>query len=566
MLKQRIEEDLKKAVGSLGYPATDIVLSIPKNAAFGDYTSNIALQLAKLKSDNVKQSPQEIANKIVSRVKSPAEGEARQRRQESRVEVKDGFINFFIKDQVLVENLGKDANPKADNPQKIMVEYGHANVLKEAHIGHLRTYALGESLCRILDFLGNQVFRANYQSDIGLNIAQTIWGIEKTGWPEKELSSREKANFFGQAYALGKSKYNEDLQAKGEMDKINQALYQKDPQYEVDYQKARDLSLKYYEEIYKLLGISYDRLFFESEVAQLGKEIVLKNSDGIFQKSEGAIIFPGEEYGLHNRVFVNSAGNPTYEAKDMGLAKLQYEAFSFDKVIHVVANEQEGYFQVIFKAIELLFPHLKNKEKHLSYGMVKFKEGKMSSRTGEVITITNLFDMVAKRVKEIMKESDLLDNENVVSQITLGAIKFAYLKFSPGSDIVFDIEQSVSLQGDSGPYLQYTYARIQSVLKKADTNISDVKLEAGVLEPEERALLRRLEYFVGVVEQAAREYRPNTIGEYLLDLAREFNLFYQKHRIIQSDKKNLRIAVSGAVGQVLKQGLYLLGIEAPERM
>ena len=572
MLKQRILEGLKKAVGNLGLPATDTVLSIPKNYTFGDYTSNIALQLAKLKGTKSKQTPIEIAKKIVSHLSNLS--------YLSKVETAGGgFINFFIKDKELIKNIdGLSLLQKSTTPQKIFIEYGHVNPLKEIHIGHLRTFILGESLCRIYEALGHEVFRANYQGDIGLHIAKAIWGIKSLGLPSKALNLEEKAKFVGQAYAEGNKSYEEDPGIKKEIDQINTALYRKDPSLKEVYTLTRDWSLQYFEPIYELLGVKYDRCFFESEVFERGKQIVLENVGKVFKENEGAIILPGEEYarlpdgqGLHNRVFITSAGNPTYEGKEMGLAELEYDSFNYEKSIHVVASEQEGYFQVVFKAIELVFPYLKGKKYHLSYGVVDLKEGKMSSRTGNVITVDELYYVVSEKVRELIKQTKIKIDQEMVRMVALGAIKFSYLKFSPGPNMVFDLEESVSLEGDSGPYIQYTYARIQSVLRNANViptkvgihtnNFGDIELDA-----EERAILRSLLYFQETVEQAAATLHPNLLASYLIELARLYNLFYQGSRIIGSQKQDFRLKVSEEVGEVLRNGLNLLGIEAPERM
>lgn len=560
MLKQKISEDLKKTARGLGYPTNDIVVSIPQNPSFGDYTTNLALQLAKQKSAVSYQSSDKIANEILQKFGTPD--------YLKKTEVAGGgFINFFIKDVVLLENLKNVAgNKKAQKPLKILVEYGQANILKEAHIGHLRTYILGESLARILEFLGNEVFRANYQGDVGLHVAKALWGINKLGLPVKELSLEEKTKFLGRSYALGSADYDVDPEAKKRMDEINIAVYQKDPDFMGIYKTSRDWSLEYYEKLYKLLDIEYDQLFFESEVFELGKKLVLGSTGTIFEKSDSAIIFPGEKYGLHNRVFITSLGHTTYEAKEIGLAEAEYKAFEYDKAIHVVGSEQAGYFQVVIKALELLFKHLPGKKYHLSYGMVDLKAGKMSSRTGNIVSIDDLLQTVSEKVKVIVKDSKLKENQDTVRKIALGAIKFAYLRFSPASNMIFNVEESVSLDGDSGPYLQYTYARIKSVIKIAGASNKKISFENVQMEIEERALLRRLEYFSLIVEQAGVGYRPNLICEYLLDLAKDFNLFYQKHRIINSEKSDFRLAIASAVGKVLKRGLNLLGIETLERM
>lgn len=562
MLKTRIEEDLKKTVQSLGYSPIDIVCSIPKNSQFGDYTTNIALQLAKQKSVSSQQSAVEVANKILRNLGNLSYLE--------KVEIAGGgFINFFIKDEVLIEKLGQSLLVKTETPKKYLIEYGHVNPLKEIHIGHLRTFILGESLSRILESLGHKVFRANYQGDIGLHIAKAIWGIKETGLPSMQLSHEEKADFLGKAYALGNTAYEEDPQNKEQIDDINVSLYQKDPQFMQVYKLARDWSLEYFEPVYKLLGVKYDKCFFESEVFEEGKKIVLEGVGKVFDNSEGAIIFSGEKQGLHNRVFITRAGNPTYEGKEMGLAKAEYGAFPYDLSIHVVASEQEGYFEVVIKAIEEVFPELKGKKHHLSYGLVDLKEGKMSSRTGNVVTVDDLVKVVSEKVRELTKDGDASIDQEAVSKIALGAIKYSYLKYSPRPNIVFDLEQSVSLQGDSGPYIQYAYARIKSVFRKLGESDRSENRKIGKSEniiPTERSLLVKLLYFADIVEEAAKVYHPNIIAQYLSELAHIYNLFYQENRIIGSDKEILRLEISKSVAQVLQKGLYLLGIESPEKM
>ncbi len=561
MIRDILTQDLKEVIEELGFKkVSDIVLSIPRNLVFGEYSSNIALQLSKEKSKYSNHSPLNIANDINLKISK--------KNYLSRVEVAGpGFLNFYIKDEVLLQNLKSNLTTyKKTKGRKILVEYGNANILKEVHIGHLRTFILGESLSRILTFTGNDVFRANYQGDIGLHVAKALWGVQKLGIPKNRLNLEEKAEFLGRAYALGNTNYEADQEAKKEIDQLNNELYKNNSSVEDLYQKMKQWSIDYFDQFYKLMGIKYDRCFFESETYKIGKEIVLNNLETIFQKSEGAIIFPGEKYGLHNRVFINSAGNPTYEAKEVGLADIEYKEFPYDLSIHIVGSEQAGYFAVVFKVLEMLFDNLRNKKYHLLYGMIDLKAGKMSSRTGNVVTIDDLFRIVSKQVRKVMSESRLEINDQVAQQVVLGSIKFSYLKFSPSSNIIFDVEKSVSLQGDSGPYLQYTYARIQSVLKNTSNNTDNLVKEGLVIEKEERALLARLEYYAFIVESAASEYRPNLLCEYLLDLAKDFNTFYQKYRIINSEKEKFRLVLTKTVGDVLKSGLSLLSIESPEKM
>lgn len=557
MFKVLIEEDLKAALNNIGYKLVDIVLSIPENSKFGDYSTNVALGLPKQTSKKSYQSSLEIASDILESLGHPNYLE--------RVEIAGpGFINFFLKDESLVKILDEQLSGNKSS-KKYLIEFGHTNPLKEIHIGHLRTFILGESISRILSQTGHEVFRANYQGDIGLHIAKAIWGIKKLGLPTQDLGLAEKANFMGQAYAEGNSNYEGDPNIKKEIDEINIKLYQKDPDLMELYSLAREWSLDYFQPIYELLNIKYDRCFFESEVFERGKEIVRENIGKVFKEDNGAVIFPGEDFGLHTRVFITQAGNPTYEGKEMGLAELEYQTFPYDDSVHIVANEQEGYFKVVIKAIELVFPHLKGKKHHYSYGFVDLKEGKMSSRTGNVVSFDDLFKVVSEKVREVMKDNDQID-QSIVKKVAIGAIKFAYLKFGAQSNMTFDLDQSVSLQGDSGPYVQYTHARTQSVLENAKKLAKKEPLKEKTLTEEEREVLKQLEYAQMVLDQAAKNLDPNQICYYLLNLAKAYNLFYQKCPILKSDKEALRLAITEKTGDYIKLGLNLLGIEAPNHM
>ena len=599
MFKQKIEDDLKKVIEDLGYQSTDIVCSIPKNLAFGDYTTNIALQLANQKSRSGKQTLEKIANEIVTRIKSLESS----KEYLEKVEVAGpGFINFSLKDETLLLNVPRVCNYSAFvNPEvelnssekkKVLVEYAHPNTHKQFHIGHLRNINLGETIARLLESSGNEVFRANYEGDIGLHVAKALWGLKRIKNYEsriKEKDVNERQKLLGEAYVLGTKAYEEREGAKIQIQQINKQLYARDPKIIGLWEKTRQWSLDYFDLIYKKLGTKFDGFVFESEVEERGQQIVRDNVGEIFEKDQGAIIFPGDRYGLHNRVFITSEGHPTYEAKDLGRAEAERKAFDFDQAVHVVATDQSGYFQVMFKALELVDPYFLGKNYHLAYGMVKLATGKMASRTGDVVTFDWLYEEVKKKVAEVMSKAVISaqagiqrenkfngspirsgmtkeEKQSVIDIVSIGAIKFSMLKYSPQTDITFDIEKSVSLLGDSGPYLQYTYARAKSVLRTAAYNYTP-GAEAKNLEIEERLILQRIEHFEVVLEESAKNYSPNTLAEYLLDLARSFNLFYQKHPIIKSEEKmELRLALTCAVAVILKQGLYLLGIDAPERM
>ncbi len=575
-IANQIKQHIFEAAGAAGFDLKreDVELEHPVLEEHGDYSSNVAL---KIKQGN----PQEIAEKILAKL---PKNELWQKVQIDG----PGFVNFWIAQEVLVKEVTEigDKGEKYGRGEvlageKIMVEYAHPNTHKEMHIGHMRTLITGEALARIIDFSGATVFRANYQGDIGPHVAKAIWGTGKIlkdkgqVWDQAEkLSLMERAHLLGQGYVRGNQDYGEN---KVEIDQINKQLYEKDPNIWPIYQQTRKWSLDYYDEFYKRFYTQFDRLYFESEVAENGKKIVLENVQGlpagrqVFEKSDGAIIFDGERLGLHKRVFVTSDGNPTYEGKEMALGPLEYADFPFDLCIHVVASEQMGYFEVVFAALAQLDPKFKNKEFHLSMGMVQLVGKKMSSRTGVLVTVDGLVDDVKELLKPKLHSENLtkVEKEEILETATIAAVKYSVLKTSPLLNATFDLEKSVSLEGDSGPYLQYTFARAQSVLRKANfqfpiSNTQSIFNDKNFqFKNEELSILRYLYRFPEVVEAAAKQYAPNLIATYLFELAKRFNNMYNNCPILGNP---LRESLTAAMTQILKNGLNLLGIEALERM
>lgn len=554
-----MREQIIKAIGKAsGIKKAD--LEIPSNPVFGDYSSNVALVLAKKE----KQNPRELAGVLVEKLRK----DKFLAKIVEKIDVAGpGFINFWLSKQVFLDIL-VDINKKKDlfgksnllAGKKLMFEYAHPNTHKAFHIGHLRNISTGEALARIADFTGAKVIRVNYQGDVGLHIAKAIWGIKNLGFSDPQ-NVIKRAEFLGKAYARGAALYEENENDKKEINEINQKIYSQDnPEINKLYTETRKWSLDYFDLIYKRLYTDFDRLYFESEIAERGKEIaLLALKKGVLQESQGAVIFPGKKFGLHDRVFISGAGVPTYEAKDLGLAELQFKEFSPDLILHVVGPEQAGYFQVIFKALELIEPQTKDKEFHIVYGWVKLKEGKMSSRSGNVVLGEFLLDEAKRKLIEAFKTP-----EKVAEEIAVGAVKYTFLKTGLSQEIAFDVKESISLEGNSGPYLQYTFARTQSVLAKAGKQIN--KSTNQPINSEEANVLRTLIHFPEVVESAATNYAPNLICNYLFDLAQKFNTFYNKHRILGSSDLELRLKLTSATGQVLKTGLKLLGIESPEKM
>lgn len=564
MIKDKIIEQLKKALEAVGIDEEKIDLEHPANEQFGDYSTNIALKIAKI----LKKNPMEVAEDIIKNFPKNDLIE--------KVEImKPGFVNFWISDSYLNSIAQETAKNNISYPsfhlgnaKKVIVEFAHPNTLKLFHIGHLRNITTGESIVRIFETSGNKVVRANYEGDVGLHIAKCLWRIRQIMFKEgkdklEKMNLRDKIAFIGKAYSEGNNAYETDEQLKKEIIEINKMIYEKNPEIMPLWKETRQWSLDYFDEIYKRVYSKFDRFYFESEMHEEGKKVAMEAlKKGILEKSEGAIIFNGKKYGIDTRVFINSIGLPTYEGKELALAEKEFSEFGeLDKTIHVVGPEQASFFKVTFKVEELLNPKkYKDKQYHLSYGWVKLKEGKMSSRQGNVIEGEWLLDEAKKKILSKFKSTN-----DIAEKLAVAAVKYSFLKNTVQSTIAFDFNESISLEGNSAPYLMYTYVRAQSVLGKSNGTTSNT---INNISKEEKDLLRMFYQFPEVVKKAAQNFSPHLIATYLFDLAQKFNLFYQKCQILKADEeiKNFRLLLTQATAQVLKNGLYLLGIETVEKM
>lgn len=535
-----IKEDIKKAIPEID----EVHLEHPIELDHGDYSTNVAMVLGK----KLNKNPKELAEEIISKLSNEKYIE--------KVEVAGpGFINFYLTRDFFTDSIKEILDTKkwgsneSLSGKKVMVEYTDPNAFKVFHIGHLMSNAIGESVSRLVDYSGAEVYRANYQGDVGLHVAKSLWAVEKKGFDVKNIEE------LGKAYVYGNSEYESNDEAKKEIIEINKKVYAEDESVMDVYKAGRQTSLDHFEELYKILGTKFDHYFFESDTWKKGKELVEEGlQKGIFEESEGAIVFKGEKYGLHTRVFLTGEGLTPYEAKDLGLAVLKEEIYPHDISIYITGMEQINYFDVVFKAAELLSPNLKGKLFHIGHGLMVAPGGKkFSSRKGEGVTgeslINDVKDVVVKR-----NENDL-----IINQIAVAAIKYTILKQSSGKNIVFDVEQSLSFEGNSGPYLQYAHTRAQSVLVKSDKKISSVPDSVHELE-------RLLYRFPEVVERATKDYEPHNVTTYLTDLAGAFNNFYSNERIIDSDDEGYKLALTKAFQITMQNGLWILGIETPEKM
>jgi len=559
LIKEEIRKIIEVAAKNLGIEVPDFSVEKPKEAAHGDYSTNIALALSK----QLKKNPNEIAKQIASSIIN---------KLFKKVEVVGGFINFFLDDRIFNENIKqvlKEKNKFGKNTvlknKKVIIEYTDPNILKEFHIGHLMSNTIGESISRIFEFQGASVKRMCYQSDVGLGIAKAVFGKIKNSlysWQD--------------AYVWGTKMYEEDESAKKQITELNKKIFERsDKIVNKIYDEGKKWSLKYFDGIYQKLGTKFDQLIFESQVADAGKKIVQEYIGKVFEKGKnGAIIFKGENVGLHTRVFINAEGLPTYEAKELALAKEKYKKYKYDQSVVITGNEVNEYFKVLMAAMSEIFPELQKKTKHIGHGMMRLPEGKMSSRTGKVVTFEFLLGEVEKLVQEKIAGRELSEKEKIEirEKVAVGALKYSILKQSIGCDIIYDFEKSINFQGDSGPYLQYSLARANSVLSKAKTEKikcdANMRMHTNNTNANVSDLEKMMRSFPEAVEKAGQEFEPHIIVLYLTELAREFNNYYAQNKIVDKDDEfsPYKIALAQAFTQIMKNGFWLLGIQAPDKM
>jgi arginyl-tRNA synthetase len=478
-----------------------------------------------------------------------------------------GFINLTLSDEALITSVSQATDwPKINKGKEILVEFGDPNPFKEMHIGHLYSYIVGDSIASLLEASGANVKRLSYHGDVGLHVAKAIFGLrelkkerEGRGASFDSVPIEEIDEFLKIAYAYGADKYEKDEQARSEIDEINVHIYQKDdPEINELHKKGSELSFAYFDKILALLSIKNDKRYLESQTLDAGMELVEKNKGLVFKESQGAVIYEGEKAGLHTRVFITSKGLPTYETKDLGLTELKNKDYpDASRSIIITANEQSEYFKVMLAALTEINKELAEKTTHLSHGFLSLSTGKMSSRTGDVFPAMKLLLEVKDAVHTQYPDSE------VRKEVTFAAVKYAFLKHRLGSDIVVDIKESIGLEGNSGPYLLYAHARARSILEKADEKSVDVKKG---FDKEERSLARKISEYPEVIEKATTELMPHYITTYLYELAQTFNRFYEKSRVIGDERQGGRLKLVSSYAEVLKNGLNLLGITAPEKM
>jgi len=580
MLREKLRDLVSAAAGTDAFN-----LIVPEQDAFGHYSTAVAMKLAKERG----VAPLALAGELAKKVKEAAPAGLFEKVEA----VPPGFVNFWVTKKALQEEFADIAGDEryglgsSLKGKTVMVEYTDPNPFKLFHIGHLMSNAIGESFARLYEAVGAKVIRANYQGDVGLHVAMSVWAMQHVlpDLPKDNAPLVEKVEYLGKAYAVGSEAYHgldklaagvaEDSNPKkAEIEAVNEKVYRRsDPEVNRLYNIGRKWSMEYFEDIYRRLGTKFDVYFPESEVGAAGMEVIAAHP-GVFVKSDGAIVFRGEEHGLHTRVFVSSKGLPTYEAKELGLNNKKFELYPLDLSIIVTGNEIAEYFKVLMKAMELVLPDVARKTRHVPHGMLRLPTGKMSSRTGKVVTAEALILEAKEQVKEKESGEGLSPSERKVNReaIAIGAIKYSILRQSPGQDIIFDFDTSLSIEGDSGPYLQYAYARLRSILRKAgiEGGVASHKSQVASLETDsELALIRKLLEFPVVVEYCAATLAASGLAAYLHALAALGNRFYEAEPILKDEnegRRAARLALVRTTAAVLARGLDLLGIAAPEKI
>lgn len=515
-----------------------------------------------------------------------------------------GFLNFEINNEYWLVNL-KEAYeksdygtvPAGDDSKLVMIEYSSPNTNKPLHLGHIRNNLLGYSIAEIAKSNGNKVVKTNIVNDRGIHICKSMyawlmWGNGKT----PQNSGMKGDHLVGEFYVEFDKHYKEEIAKLVE----NGATKEEAEENAPSMLAARELLLKWeakdaetvelwktmnewvyegFDKTYKMLGVDFDKIYYESETYLIGKEEVLRGvSEGIFYQLEDNSVWADlTEEGLDKKLLLRKDGTSVYMTQDIGTAKMRYNDFSIDKMVYVVGNEQNYHFQVLAVLLDKLGFGWGKDLFHFSYGMVELPSGKMKSREGTVVDADDLIDDMIQVARDMSAELGKLESlteeeaESTFRMIALGALKYFILKVDPRKNMMFNPHESIDFNGNTGPFIQYTYARIKSVLRKAEENNIKIinQLNNVVLSEKEKELLKNITLFPGIVKEAGDSYSPAIIANYCYDLVKEYNQFYHDHSILSepdSDQKNFRLILSSTIAKIVKKGMNLLGIEMPERM
>ena len=512
-----------------------------------------------------------------------------------------GFLNLVISAQTWTDLLNKidadehygEKQPTADS-KLVMIEYSSPNTNKPLHLGHVRNNLLGWSVAKIMEANGNRVVKTNIVNDRGIHICKSMLAWLKWGNGETpETSGKKGDHLIGDYYVAFDKHYREEIKelvaqgmdeekAKQEAPLIKEAhemlvkWENNDPEVRALWKKMNEWVYAGFDETYKALGVSFDKIYYESQTYLEGKEKVEEGlQKGFFYRRDDNSVWADlTKEGLDEKLLLRSDGTSVYMTQDIGTAKLRFQDFPIDQMIYVVGNEQNYHFQVLSILLDKLGFKWGKDLVHFSYGMVELPNGKMKSREGTVVDADDLIAaMIAdarKTSDELGKNADLTEEERqeIARKVGMGALKYFILKVDARKNMLFNPEESIDFNGNTGPFIQYTYARIQSILRKAGEQTA-VLPAAYKPSTKEVDLIQKISEYGAAVEQAGKDYSPSGIANYCYELTKAFNQFYHDYSILNADteeEKQFRLVLARNVGKTLKNGMALLGIEVPERM
>ena len=539
-----------------------------------------------------KKSPEQTGNEI-------GEYLLKELKEVASFNVVKGFLNISLTDEYWLTKLYNEILPDEfavfkPNGQKVMVEYSSPNTNKPLHLGHVRNNLLGFSVAEILAAAGYEVVKTNLVNDRGIHICKSMLAWQLWGGGETPESSGLKGDHLvGKYYVLFDKEYKKQielLKAEGQSEddaKKNAPLIKEaqemllkweagDPEVKTLWKIMNSWVYAGFAETYARLGVGFDKMYYESDTYLLGKDIIDEGLEkGVFfRKEDSSVWIDLTDEGLDQKLVLRSDGTSVYMTQDLGTAQLKYNDFHMDKSIYVVGNEQDYHFKVLFTILKRLGKAGANGLFHLSYGMVDLPSGKMKSREGTVVDADDLINEMEQTAKEQTDAAGKVDNfadeekSQLYHTIGMGALKYFLLKVDPKKRLLFDPAESVDFQGNTGPFIQYTHARIRSVLSRTNSN-KPGDMDYKLLAPVERDMIASLCQFPEIIKLAAEEYSPALIANYIYEVAKTYNKFYHEKSILQAEdekSKEFRIQLSIASAKVIKKGMGLLGIEVPERM
>ncbi|MDK2842008.1 MAG: arginyl-tRNA synthetase [Anaerophaga sp.] len=596
-IEQQIKEAVARAVKELygaDFEPENVSLELTRKDQQGDYTVVVfpLLRISRKKPEDTGAEIGEFLKKELSSI--------------ATFEVVKGFLNLTLSHSYWLSVLEEAVNnenygftePDENSPQ-FMIEYSSPNTNKPLHLGHIRNNLLGYSLSRIVSANGNRVVKTNIVNDRGIHICKSMLAWKKWGNGQTPQSSGKKGDHLvGDFYVRFDQEYKKELAelmekglSKEEAEKTSTLMQEArdmlraweagDPEVVDLWKTMNEWVYEGFDETYKALGVDFDKIYYESQTYTVGREMVLKGlENGLFyRKEDGSVWADLSDFGLDEKLLLRSDGTSVYMTQDIGTAKMRFEDYQIDKMIYVVGNEQDYHFKVLSILLDRLGFEWGKDLVHFSYGMVELPEGKMKSREGTVVDADDLIAGMIDTAREMSKELGKLDGysdeeaKRIYRIIALGALKYFILKVDPKKNMTFDPRESIDFNGNTGPFIQYTYARVQSIFRKAnekgiDTSLNNLVRDVS-LTPKEAEVLKIIGNFPKIVKEAGEVYNPALIANYVYDLAREFNQLYHELPIVYEEDEAVRanrLALTYAVGKTIKRGMWLLGIDVPERM